>query len=240
MERKTYDEQLYDVLQDVRGGQHLHHIGDLFRTEDVCFEAVRYRLWDVMGIHEFYCIPMGNLDAVVARMRKLRPDAAYNAELDAMVAKRREKEAEPGYYGEFANREARLQHYGAADHDSYLRICYAQVTGTPLLETKKKAVFAKWDNAGDKEFIRKLMLAKSDEEKIQMMLQLSPEQFLRTRAAMPHWQRLQSLPCACVPWQPKPDNVSDEDYEFICSLYKDCGWKPRSPPEEASPLTKEK
>jgi hypothetical protein len=124
---KDYDSGVAECLRDVKNCQHLHYIGDIYRTKEVCLEALKAQFYYAFPLCDIGSVPMGNLDYVVEQLRILKKeDFTYLKELEEAYAKRKEREKEPGYYGAFPNLQAKLDHYGAVDCDDMYRKMFEQ------------------------------------------------------------------------------------------------------------------
>ena len=120
---KSYDDLVREALQDVKiDKQHLRFINSLYRTKEICFEAVRFESTHTCMLSDFYSVPMENLDYVVDKMKELKKnDEYYLQQMEKAYKERKELERISGYYGEFKNYQQMLDYFGAIDYDDMIR-----------------------------------------------------------------------------------------------------------------------
>jgi hypothetical protein len=134
--KQTYDDHVEEALAEVKSGQHLRFINNLYKTKEVCLAAVEYESSHTDWLNDFYVVPMGNLDYVREQMREIKIyDGDYLSGLDKAYLERKEKEQEPGYYGDFKNRQEMYDHYGAIDYDDMSRKKFKQRWGEYTTES---------------------------------------------------------------------------------------------------------
>lgn len=71
---KTYDEHVKEAFDDVKTGQHLRFINELYRTKDVCLAAVTYESINGTLIFDLYSVPSPHLEFVMENIRELKKD----------------------------------------------------------------------------------------------------------------------------------------------------------------------
>jgi len=127
---KTYDEHVAEALRDVKGGQHLRFINQLYKTKEVCLAAVKYESSHNPHPYDFDSVPMGNLDYVMEHMREiLQHDSFCMRYLEKRYLERTEEEKEPDYYGDFNSYQDLLNHFGATSYDDMSRKRFAKAFG---------------------------------------------------------------------------------------------------------------
>jgi len=120
--KQTYDDHVKEALEDVKHGQHLRFINQIYKNTEVCLEAVKFESEHTVALNDFYSVPMGNLTYVMEHMREIRKDNPYYLKkLEEAFLERQTKEQEPGYYGDFKNYQEMLDHFGAVDYDDMSR-----------------------------------------------------------------------------------------------------------------------
>jgi len=125
--KKTYEENLIEVMDDVVTGQHLRFIGFCYKTKEVCLAAVKHESSHTTMLNDIYSVPMGNLDYVMENMREIKKDDPYYLKgLEKAFIERKAEEQKLGYY-DFVNYKAMLDHYKATDYDDMLRKRFDQM-----------------------------------------------------------------------------------------------------------------
>jgi hypothetical protein len=121
--QQTYDEHVSEALSDVKSGQHLRFINQIYKTKEVCLAAVKYESRHTSMLNDFYSVPMGNLDYVTQNMREIKKNNVYYLEqLEKAFIERKKTEQEPGYYGDFKTYQDMLDHYGVTTYDDMQRM----------------------------------------------------------------------------------------------------------------------
>ena len=127
MAEQTYDEHVTEALQDVTNAQHLRFIRPIYRTKDVCLAAVKFESRHTYALTDFGSVPMGNLDYVMKEMRIIKKDDPYYLEkLELAYLEKKEREQEPGYYGDFENYQQMLDYFDGGDYDDMSRKKFAK------------------------------------------------------------------------------------------------------------------
>ena len=122
----SYDDHVKDALDEVNNRQHLRFIDQYFRTKEVCLAAVKFESTHTLALTDFGSVPIGNLDYVMENMREIRSDnELYLERMEEEYLKRKEREKELGYYGQFATLQEKLDYYKAKDHDEMMRIMFS-------------------------------------------------------------------------------------------------------------------
>ncbi len=125
---KTYEELIEEVLCMIYDGQHLRFVNDLFRTKEVCLEAVKYESNHSIMLHDIYSVPIGNIDFVFTEMKEYKKSNDFYLEkLTKAYNDKKLAEKEPGYYGNFKDHQELLSHFKAPTHDEMLRIRFDQI-----------------------------------------------------------------------------------------------------------------
>ncbi|QKF94873.1 hypothetical protein QKU48_gp1415 [Fadolivirus algeromassiliense] len=120
--KQSYDDHVKQAMSEVKRGQHLRFINQLYKTKEVCLAAVRYESSHTTMLHDFYVVPMGNLDYVVEQMRELKKNDQYYIDgMERAYLERKEAESKEGYYGDFKCYQDMLDHYGVAAYDDMSR-----------------------------------------------------------------------------------------------------------------------
>ena len=122
MSQQTYDEHVKEALDEVKGGQHLRFIRDIYRTKEVCLAAVKFESSHTVALTDFGSVPMGNLDYVMEHMREIKKDDQYYLKkLEKAFIEKKLREQEPGYYGDFKNYQSMLDYFEAVNYDDMSR-----------------------------------------------------------------------------------------------------------------------
>jgi hypothetical protein len=125
---RTWESHVEEALHSVQNGQHLRFIGYHYLTIGVCVAALEYETNHNSHPHDIGSVPVAIIDEVVAIIKdKRRTSSSFerlSKYLDKIVKERKEAEQAPGYYGEFANHQARLDHYGVKTFDEMLKAMY--------------------------------------------------------------------------------------------------------------------
>lgn len=123
---KTYDDHVEEALKGVQSGQHLRFVNEIYKTKEVGLAAVKHESTHSSILHDFYSVPMGNLDYVMEHMREIKKSDPYYIEtLEDAFLERKETERKPGYYGDFKTYKEMLDSYGAVDYDNIVRKRFA-------------------------------------------------------------------------------------------------------------------
>lgn len=67
---ESWESHVQEALDDVKRGQHLRFINKLYRTEEVCFEAVKYQLRQDHKTGDIYSVPVGNIIHVIQKIKE--------------------------------------------------------------------------------------------------------------------------------------------------------------------------
>ena len=118
----SYDDHVAEALDEVRSKQHLRYINRLYKTKEVCLEAVKFESTHTLKLNDFYSVPMGNLDYVMHHMKEFQKDnKEYLKILDEAYHERKKSEQEPGFHGKYNTFQDILDHHKATDHDDMCR-----------------------------------------------------------------------------------------------------------------------
>jgi hypothetical protein len=122
---QSYEDHVKEALDEVKIGQHLRFINNLYRTKEVCLEAVKFESTHNLVLHDFHEVPMGNLDYVMEHMREIQKNnPEYLENLEAAYIEKKKREQEPGYYGIFKSYQEVLNHHGVTNYDDMTRKIY--------------------------------------------------------------------------------------------------------------------
>ena len=118
---ENYDNHVKEALDDVNSGQHLRFINSLYRTKEVCFEAVKYESTHTLELNDFHSVPTGNLDYVTNCIREIMKDnREYLTVLDKMYLERKKQEKQSESYGDFKTLKDNLDYYKVDNYDDML------------------------------------------------------------------------------------------------------------------------
>ena len=119
---QSYDDHVREALDDVKRGQHLRFINQIYKTKEVCLAAVKYESSHTNALNDFYSVPMGNLDYVVEHMREIKKgNQGYLDGMEKVYIQRKKTEQESDYYGDFPSYKTLLDHFKATDYDDMSR-----------------------------------------------------------------------------------------------------------------------
>ena len=122
--QETFDSHVEEALDDVKGGQHLRFINDLYKTKEVCYAAVSYES-EHGGMYDIGSVPMGNISYVMEKMRsKEHLSKYYMALLEKEFERRKEREKNPDYYGDGKTLQDILDFWQVSTYDDLLRARY--------------------------------------------------------------------------------------------------------------------
>jgi hypothetical protein len=121
-----YSYKLAVVLEDVRHGQHLRFIQWVFKTSQVCLEALRHEVSHTDFPYDVYSVPIEHLDLVVETI--CDENAGRQALVDHMRDAQREIKARHAryttYYGKYKTLQGMLDHYNVDTYDALLHHIY--------------------------------------------------------------------------------------------------------------------
>lgn len=116
---ETFDFHVQKALDDVRLGRPLRFINKLYRTKEVCLQAM------LSDSNDLECVPMGNLDYVMNNMREKEGlTDLYKWELQMTYQIRKENEKDPDYYGNGLTLQDLFGFWQVSDYDGILRARY--------------------------------------------------------------------------------------------------------------------
>ena len=122
---ESYDDHVKKALDDVNSGQHLRFINSLYRTKEVCLEAVKYESTHTLQLNDFHSVPIGNLDYVTTHMRKIMKDnIEYLTVLNKMYIERKKQEKQSESREDFKTLKDNFDYYKVNNYDDMLRKIY--------------------------------------------------------------------------------------------------------------------
>jgi len=121
----SYQDHVKDALDEVNHKQHLRFIDHFYKTKEVCLAAVKYESTHTPALTDFGSVPMGNLDYVMEHMREIMKDnKIYLERMEEYYLEKKEREKEPGYYGQFETLQDKLDYYKANNHDEMIQTMF--------------------------------------------------------------------------------------------------------------------
>lgn len=120
---RTWEDHVQEALREVKTGQHLRFINDLYLTKEVCLAALMHETGHNSRPYDIGCVPIVHLDYVVERLKaSSRGKDAHMIEYVTKRAEERKKKADASW----SRLPEKLDEYKVSTYDELLEKIYLE------------------------------------------------------------------------------------------------------------------
>ena len=125
MIKDSYDNHIKEALFEVNNGRNLGFINILYRTKEVCLDAVKFEATYILELNNFRNVPVGNLDYVTNHMREMMiNNPEYLKILNEVYLEKKKRQRLEEYYFELKTQQETFADYKVDNYDDILHKIY--------------------------------------------------------------------------------------------------------------------